>query len=164
MAGKFPFRAWFYFRQGWSTYFAFILAAVNTMVVTYYLAIENLPILKEIFPSFAVYLAVSVGIGVPLLILIGYVHFKRSSAYEAEADINVEAYPYWYKLPPGWNIEVLFPLYVTMMTLLVKISNNEKLTKEEIKQISELKKKLDLLIRGGYVGEPRRKIKDKKYP
>ena len=36
------FRFWFYFRSGWSTYFAFLLAALNTLTVTYYLAIENL--------------------------------------------------------------------------------------------------------------------------
>ena len=41
------FRAWFYFRQGWTTYFAFIFAAINTMVVTYYLAVENIPILQN---------------------------------------------------------------------------------------------------------------------
>ena len=46
------FRGWFYFRTGWATYFAFIFAAVNSIIVTYYLAIENLPILKEVFPLF----------------------------------------------------------------------------------------------------------------
>jgi len=25
------FRGWFYFRMGWSTYFAFIFAAINTL-------------------------------------------------------------------------------------------------------------------------------------
>ena len=47
MQKKSGFRGWYYFRQGWSLYFAFILAAINTLTVTYYLAIENLPFLKE---------------------------------------------------------------------------------------------------------------------
>ena len=46
------FRGWYYFRTGWSTYFAFILAAINTLTVTYFLAIENYPSLKLVFPSF----------------------------------------------------------------------------------------------------------------
>ena len=46
------FRAWFYFRQGWATYFAFIFAAINTLTVTYYLAIENYPFLNNIFPPY----------------------------------------------------------------------------------------------------------------
>ena len=44
MKSNLAFRAWFYFRQGWSTYFAFIFAAINTLTVTYYLAIEKIPI------------------------------------------------------------------------------------------------------------------------
>ena len=45
------FRAWFYFRAGWTTYFAFIFAAINTLTVTYFLAIENYPSLNNIFPN-----------------------------------------------------------------------------------------------------------------
>ena len=45
------FRGWYYFRQGWTVYFAFIMAAVNTLTVTYFLAIESYPVLQEIFPS-----------------------------------------------------------------------------------------------------------------
>ena len=94
MGNHLGFRAWFYFRNGWSTYFAFIFAAINTMVVTYYLAIENLPTLKEIFPSFLLYLTVISSIGVPLLIFVGYIHFKRTAAYKAEADIYYESNPF----------------------------------------------------------------------
>ena len=43
------FRAWFYFRNGWSLYFAFIFAAINTLVVTYYLAIDKIPFLLDFF-------------------------------------------------------------------------------------------------------------------
>ncbi|SVE64402.1 uncharacterized protein METZ01_LOCUS517256, partial [marine metagenome] len=37
------FRGWYYFRIGYSSYFAFIFAAINTLTVTYFLAIENYP-------------------------------------------------------------------------------------------------------------------------
>ena len=47
-----PFRAWYYFRQGWALYFAFVLSAINTLTVTYYLAIEKAPLLQNIIPSF----------------------------------------------------------------------------------------------------------------
>ena len=151
-----PFRAWFYFRQGWTAYFAFIMAAVNVLTVTYFLAIENYPTLQVIFPTFLHYILVAVFIGAPLLILVGYVHYKRSAAYSAEADINVEAYPYWYKLPPGWNKEVVFPLYLIMINLMIKISKNEKLSADEVKQMSDIQKSLSSLIEGGYIGKPSR--------
>ena len=151
-----PFRAWFYFRQGWTAYFAFIMAAVNMLTVTYFLAIENYPSLQGIFPTFVHYILIAVFIGVPLLILVGYAHYKRSAAYSAEADINVESYPYWYKLPPGWNKEVVFPLYLLMINLMIKISKNEKLSTDEMKEMSNIQKSLSSLIEGGYVGKPAR--------
>jgi len=148
------FRAWYYFRQGWSTYFAFIIAAVNTMVTTYYLAIDKASFLKIIFPSFTIYSLVWIAIGIPLLIIIGYIHFKKSLAFTAEVDISVEANPYMFKLIPGYNKDVLFPMHLLMMNMFVKLSKNEKLNDEEIKEISEIQKKLQILIDGGYVGKP----------
>lgn len=151
------FRSWFYFRHGWATYFAFIFAAVNTLVVTYYLAIEQIPALKDVFPEFWIYLVFMTSIGIPLLVLVGYVHFKRVPAFQSETDITTESNPYFYKLPPGFWREAFAPFYLTMTNLMVKSLNNEKLTDEEKKQINDLQKKLDLLIKGGYVGKPKSK-------
>ncbi len=158
MRKNLPFRGWFYFRMGWSTYFAFIFAAINTLVTTYYLAIKDIPSLKVIFPSFAIYVGIITAIGIPILIGIGYFHYKKSPAFTAEADIATEANPYYYKLAPGYTTEVLFPLYQTLTNLLIKIANDQKLTEDELKQISELQKKIDILIKGGHVGNPKRYI------
>ena len=89
-----PFRAWYYFRMGWSTYFAFILAAINTLTVTYFLAIDNYPSLKLVFPSFEIYILIIVSIGIPILIVIGYAHFKRTQAFKSEIDVMIESNPY----------------------------------------------------------------------
>ncbi len=150
------FRAWFYFRQGWSAYFTFILAAANTTVTTYYLAVKQAPDLLAIFPTFSHYLVIIASVGIPLLIIIGYVHFKKSPAYSTEADISVESNPYNYKLYPGWTIEVIFPLYKALTEMMIKSSKDEKLTDDEIKKLSELQQKINLLIEGGFVGEPPR--------
>ena len=156
MAKNRPFRAWFYFRQGWTAYFAFIMAAINVLTVTYFLAIDNYPVLQSIFPTFGHYIIIVVSIGIPLLVLVGYFHYKRSQAFAAEADINYESNPYYYKSPPGWNREVVFPLYLNMINLMVKMSKNEQLTDEEIKKMSEIQKSLSTLIDGGYIGRPGR--------
>ena len=154
LSRKRSLRAWFYFRQGWTAYFAFIMAAINVLTVTYFLAIENYPSLQVIFPTFVHYIITAVCIGVPSLVFVGYVHYKRSAAFAAEADINVEANPYWYKAPPGWNKEVVFPLYLNMLNLMIKMSKNEKLTSEEIEKMSDIQKSLSTLIDGGYIGKP----------
>ena len=88
------FRGWFYFRQGWSNYFTFLMAATNTLTVTYFLAIERYPVLVAIFPNFMQYVLIASAIGIPLLVLVGYAHWKRTSARKAEVDIFYEVNPY----------------------------------------------------------------------
>lgn len=134
------FRAWFYFRNGWSMYFAFMLAAINTLTVTYYLAIEKLPILSTIFPSFFVYIAVTTTIGVPLLIVVGFVHYKRTGGHRAEVDVGVETNPYLCR--QFANTELVLNLQLKLIEILLKLSKNEKLTDDEIKDMTELKNKI----------------------
>ena len=134
------FRAWFYFRNGWSIYFAFIFAAINTLTVTYYLAIERAPLLQSIFPSFLHYVVIVGGIGVPLLISVGYIHWKRSAARKAEIDIGYETDPY--KARTLVNTEILLKINLQLTSLLIKFTNNAKLNEEELKQIKLLQDEL----------------------
>jgi hypothetical protein len=144
MRDKLVFRSWFYFRQGWSTYFAFIFAAINTLTVTYYLAIEKYPTLKDIFPTFFQYIVIIVSIGIPLLVIIGYVHYKRSSAYAAEADITIESHPHFKRLIT--NMELLLVLNLKLSHFMVRISKNEPLSEKELEEFSEIQKKLSTQI------------------
>jgi len=125
------------------------------MTVTYYLAIENLPVLKEIFPTFTNYVLILIIVGIPSLILTGWLHFRRSTAYKSEAEIAMESNPYIYKLPPGYWINAVMPFFLQTSKMLVKISNNEPITDEELAKISKLEKTMTHLIEGGYVGDYR---------
>ena len=135
------FRGWFYFRTGWATYFAFIVAAVNALTVTFFLAIERYPSLSMIFPTFFHYVVVVVCIGVPVLVLVGYVHFKRSKSYRAEADIGIETNPHFRRMLQ--NTEILLPAYLKLTELMIKLSENKKLTDKELEEVSKLQKKLN---------------------
>ena len=136
MKKNLAFRAWFYFRQGWSTYFAFIFAAINTLTVTYFLAIQEYPFLNQIFPTFIHYVVLIGLVGVPLLILIGYAHFKRSAAFRSEADITMEVNPYFRRIL--MNTELMAPFHLKITELLIKLSKNEKLTQSDLDEISKL--------------------------
>ena len=140
MEKNLPYRGWFYFRTGWSTYFAFLVAGVNALTVTFFLAIENYPTLSTIFPTFFHYIAIVVSIGVPVLVLVGYVHFKKIKAYRAEQDILIETSPHTRRILQ--NTEILLPAYLKLTELMMKLSVNKKLTDEELKDVSELQKKL----------------------
>ena len=135
------FRGWFYFRTGWSTYFAFIVAAINTLTVTFFLAIDKYPSLSVIFPTFFHYIVIVVGIGMPILVLVGYVHFKRSKSYRAEADVLIETNPHIRRILQ--NTEVLLPSYLKLTELMLKLSENKKLTDKELEEVSKLQKGLN---------------------
>ena len=130
------FSSWFYFRTGWQTYFAFILAAINTLTVTYFLAIENYPSLKTVFPSFEIYILIIVSIGVPLLVLVGFVHFKRSHSFKSEADVLIESNPYQRRNTV--NSEIILRLNLQLMSTLLKVAKKEDLSEEEIEEITQL--------------------------
>lgn len=136
MQRNLPFRAWYYFRNGWSTYFAFIFAAINTLTVTYYLAVERYPLLNSLFPSFAHYVLIVSLTAIPILILIGYIHFKRSSAYRSEADIGMEVNPYFRRILI--NTELMIPLHLKLTEMMIVLAKNEKLDESQLKEISKL--------------------------
>lgn len=148
MKKKLPFRSWYYFRIGYAQYFAFILALGNMLTLTYYLVLTNEPSFKTVFPSFSIYVIVSSIIGVPLLMLVGYAHMKRSHAFTSEQDITVESNPYSYKLTPGIQRECMAPLYLELLKLGRKSLSDEKLTDDELRRLQELEKKLELIVKG----------------
>ena len=138
------FRGWFYFRMGWSTYFAFIFAAINTLTVTFYLAIEKYHLLEFIFPTFFHYVVIICSIGAPALIMIGYVHFKRTAARRAEMDVSYETNPYFARTLI--NTQILISLNMKLTEIILKLSTGEKLSKEEIANARKLQEELNDFI------------------
>jgi hypothetical protein len=149
MTDSIGFRGWYYFRNGWSVYFAFIFAAINTLTVTFYLAIEKYPLLQEIFPSFIHYVVIVSLIGIPVLTIIGYVHYKKSSAFRAEASVHFESNPFPRRTLV--NSEIILKLNLEILEILKKSNTNlDESDKKHIEQVQfEIKNYL-----------PERKISD----
>lgn len=158
MPNKFRFatRMWYYFRIGYATYLTFLLGAVNTLVVVWYLAIKDIPAIETIFGHFVPFAIVTTLIGVPLSIGFGWAHYKRSPAYTSELDISVESNPYNYRLIPGKEKEVFAPMYFEMLSLLRRLLQAQNLmNSEEESKIEDLERRLRNLLDGGYEGKPR---------
>ena len=128
------FRSWYYFRMGWTTYFAFIFAAINTLTVTYYLAIERVPTLVTIFPNFLQYILIISAIGIPLLVIVGYIHYKRTVAFKSEVDVIMESNPYQRRNVV--NITLILQSIMETNQMLLKLAKNEKLSETEIGEIN----------------------------
>jgi hypothetical protein len=161
MTSRFGFvaRLWYYFRIGYGTYLTFLLGAVNTLVVVWYLAIREAPAIENFFGHFVGFAVVIALVGAPLSVAMGWLHIKRTPAYSSEMDIGVEANPYYYKLPPGYNKEAFAPLYLELLTQMTRLLDAQKLLKNEDKsRIEALEQKMRLLIEGGLVGTPRTRI------
>lgn len=133
-------RSWYYFRNGWATYFAFIFAAINTLTVTYYLAVERYPILQIVFPNFIQYVLIITIIGVPFLIFLGYIHYKKTSAFRSEVDIGYESNPYALRILI--NSELLLKLNLQLIDKIVRLSKEEKLSEEEIKELMSIENEI----------------------
>ena len=144
MRNNLGFRGWFYFRQGWSVYFAFIFAAINTLTVTYFLAIDNYPVLKEVFPSFIHYIVIVVLVGIPMLVLVGYAHYKRTASFKAEADIHIEVNPHMRRMLI--NTEFMLSMSLQLSELSMRLMNNEKLTSDEMDRLKHLQKEFQKQI------------------
>ena len=130
------FRFWYYFRTGWSTYFSFILASINTLTVTYFLAIENYPSLQAVFPSFEQYIVIISVVGVPILVAVGYMHFKRTQAFKSEIDVLIESNPYQRRNTV--NGELNLRLNLKIISAILKISKQDKISDSDIKDIEKV--------------------------
>ena len=150
MGKNLGFRAWFYFRQGWSVYFAFLFAALNTLTVTYYLAIEKVPELQVIFPSFTQYVIIIISIGIPLLVAIGYIHYKKTNAYKSEASVNFESNPFPRRTLI--NSEIILRLNLEILEILK--NSNEKISDSDKKHIDDVQQEIKKYV-------PQRKLNDR---
>jgi len=138
------FRAWYYFRQGWSIYFAFILAAINTLTVTYFLAIDNYPSLKSVFPSFEQYVVIIAMIGVPILITAGYAHYKKTEGFKSEIDVLIESNPYQRRILV--NTETVLSLQLKLILIIQEIAKNQDLDQNKIDELGKLYEEITTFI------------------
>ena len=147
-------KSFFYLSTGYTIYLAMFVGVINVLTTSYFLSIKKIPTILEIFPTFEIYVLTLIFIAIPIITFVGWIHFKRIGTYSVEAAIYQKAYPYNYKLQPGYNKEVFGPAYLAILRLNMKKINDEKLTEDEEKEIMNLESLLTKLIEGGHVGQP----------
>ena len=146
------FRTLAYFKTGYGVYFVLLIGAINVLTSTYFLAIENVPFIKEIFPTFEIYVVTAVLAAIPIVTTTGYIHFKKIGAHSANVALQLQNNIYNYKLQPGFERDVFGPSYQMIMRCLLRRVCSEKFTKQDIEQIDHLRSQLKHLINGGAVG------------
>jgi hypothetical protein len=153
---KVLFRAWFYFRQGYNLYLAFLIGFASNIVVLYRLGIADNKYLAPLFPSLSIFTIIGLLVAIPVGILTGLYHMKRTGAFAADASVVTEANPYIYKVVPGKEKEVFLPLWILTVRGLAKMLDQQRATTPaERKELEELLNKASALLEGEYVGIPR---------
>ena len=116
---------------------------------------SSVAILDTSSPAIPIAMMAAAIIGIPLMATIGYLHYKKAPAYSSEVDVGIERNPYVFKLQPGWNQKVVFPMYRVLTIMLVKLSNNEKLTDDEMAEIKKILDDIEHLSKGGWINKPK---------
>ncbi len=154
------FRAWFYFRTGYSTYIAFPLGFISTVIVVYSLGIK--PVIESggslgafldfIFPHLLNFIVIGALILTPICIGFGSYHMKKRP-YEADISVSIEQNPYSYRAIPGKEEEVFIPLWVITAKAVARMLDQQNtLTPEEKKQLNEALQKAETLRQRKMVG------------
>jgi hypothetical protein len=144
------FRSWFYLRVGYGTYIAFLIGFLSNIIVIYKLAIADTS-LVSLFPHLTEFTAIAILVASPISVIIGLYHMRRTAAYAADASVATEANPYVYKITPGKEREVVFPLSILTARILLKLAE-DKLTVDEKGELEAILGKADKLLEGQSVG------------
>ena len=151
------FRAWYYFRTGYSTYLTFAVAFMSYITIIYKLAIEDLA-LDWIFPRFHIFIIFAIVTVIPLAVLIGWLHMKQTLAYSAGVAIGVESNPYNYMIKPGTETEITWPMWTAMLRMLQKLLEGENLlSAEERDELNTIRERIERLRRGEVIGRPKQR-------
>jgi hypothetical protein len=166
---KLLYRAWFYFRIGYSTYIAFPIGFVSNVIIIYALAIKDnnywgtCPTCGHHFPTLpaigagGTFAIIAIAVAIPVSVGVGLFHMKRTGAFAADASVSLESNPYIYKIVPGKEQEVVIPLMIATAKGIVKVmERQDTLNDSDRQEFRELLAKADSLLGGQPVGSPRR--------
>lgn len=126
---NFLVRSFYYFRTGYGIYLSMPIGMISLCTTVYYLAIQNVPALKSVFPGVLEFGAALVLVVYPSGVVTGWLHLKIMPFYRVEQQIQVEANPY--------SNRVLTPVMVPMWKILIELGRKEGL------DVSEMEKTLN---------------------
>lgn len=152
------YRLWFYLRTGLSNYIGLPISAFNMIFLVYLTLININPSISKYMPIFFVTITVII---LFLGIVLGLVHFKKTLAFSAELDILIESNPWYYKVTPGINKEIVIPYFIHSLEGLRRLSDESlDLTQDESELINFLLNEGNDLLKGKVIKDPF--IKDKR--
>lgn len=124
-------RRWFHFCIGYSTYLSFSMSLLGYFSAISYFTVKSIPLPEVLFPDIQRFVFFALVVVLPLGILFGCFHYKRSPFYETKQTIGIESNPY--------PTERLPPIQVAAWKLYLELSRN--------KRLSNIANEIDRIIR-----------------
>ena len=137
-------KIWFYFRAGYGFYFVFLISGMNALMIAYFIVLGSVECqdgqtlestgryicaIRFVFPTFAHFVIGAVVIGAPLLITVGYLHYKKNQ-YGTNAHVNWTTNPYQ---------KVTLQLF---LELIAHMKKDEILNIDRTKRLEEMENKI----------------------
>ena len=94
--------------------------------------------------SFEIYVLILISIGVPLLIFIGYSHYKKTKAFKSEVDIILESNPILRRSTVNQDVNLRYQLILT--DLILKLSK-DTISEDELNDMKKIQKEVTDLIK-----------------
>jgi hypothetical protein len=85
-----------------------------------------------------------VSIGIPMLVTVGYIHFKRTHAFKSEIDVLIESNPYQKRNTV--NGEINLKLNLKVISMLTKISRKEPISEKDLQDLEKLYEKISTFL------------------
>jgi hypothetical protein len=124
---------YYYFRQGYP-HVSFPLTFVGLSTSIYYLAIENVPFLKELFPKFRFFLLVT-GFGLAVFCGVAGFMYVNLYMYRVGSKINLYSSPY--------HIEIIPPVQIPLYRKVAEICEKQGVDASELWEMIERSEKDD---------------------
>ena len=140
-------KAFFYLRTGYSFYFVFLISGLNALMILYFVVGEPYKVewIRYIFPHFFWFAGFCLLLGVPLMIVVGYLHFTRQQ-YKSEMEVTWQNNPYYFKLIGHQRI-----MFTLFLELLEELKQTNKYSKEKTQRYDKMIKEINFLLDGGIV-------------
>lgn len=140
-------KAFFYLRTGYSFYFVFVISGLNALMILYFVVgdPDKVEWIRYIFPHFFWFAAFSIAVGVPIMVLVGYLHFTRQQ-FKSEMDVTWMNNPYYFKLIG--HQKIMFQLFLELLKEL-KITNKNDYGK--IQRYNKMIEQIEFLLDGGII-------------
>jgi hypothetical protein len=114
-------RRWQDFRNGHSVYLSFALTFINFTVITFTLAVDRLPFLKELFPNMWHWAIFFICAYIPSAIIAGHFHMKKQVPREQEQLMDNN--PFAFRTTPGKEQLFSIPCAIINCDLQLKTMN-----------------------------------------